>query len=95
MYQIKVYHCDFCRKSLASKKRMALHEKRCLKNPETKSCATCLHLQEENVSSGDEPKTIDFYCELEKMIPEEERTKRNPMGLRTQCEFWQKKFNNI
>jgi hypothetical protein len=96
MYQVKAYHCDFCRKILANAARMTVHEKICLKNPETRSCATCLHLQEKNVSSGDgEQKTTDFYCELYKMIPENERTKRNPLGLRTKCEFWQKKFNNI
>lgn len=93
MYQIKAYHCDFCRKSLASKKRMALHEKKCMKNPETKSCATCFHLHEKIVDG--KSRITASYCELEKMIPEEDRTKRNPMGLRTQCEFWQKKFNNI
>lgn len=44
MKKIIAYECDFCGKYLKTKKSIADHEKRCFKNPASKSCITCGNL---------------------------------------------------
>jgi hypothetical protein len=39
---ISVYQCDHCGFYKKTKKSVQEHEKRCFRNPATKSCATCL-----------------------------------------------------
>jgi hypothetical protein len=43
METITAYKCSsfFCSKIYANKKQAKAHEKKCYRNPETKSCATC------------------------------------------------------
>ena len=41
MYEITAYACSFCKKYYKTKATTRKHEKRCFRNPETKSCITC------------------------------------------------------
>lgn len=50
MKTIKAYKCDYCKKVYQFKKSCVSHEKRCYKNPETKSCASCVFLKQNDFS---------------------------------------------
>lgn len=41
MYEVKAYHCSYCKKYGLSKSNISKHEKSCFRNPVTRSCATC------------------------------------------------------
>lgn len=41
MRAITAYHCDYCRRVLVTAKAMEQHEKKCIRNPAMKTCATC------------------------------------------------------
>ena len=47
METITAYKCSslFCSKIYDNKKQTRAHEKKCYRNPETKSCATCQNLE--------------------------------------------------
>jgi hypothetical protein len=63
------YRCDFkCgTKAIGDRRKMIAHEKNCLKNPETKSCMTCVNQIYER-DSGDVRGTFHMRgCKLEKM----------------------------
>lgn len=47
MKKITAYKCDHCKKHLISKQGMKKHESRCFRNPETKSCITCDHFNQD------------------------------------------------
>lgn len=47
MREFKAYQCGFCKKYGKQKSRILQHESTCFHNPETKSCATCIHLHQE------------------------------------------------
>ena len=42
MKEVIMFKCDHCKKKYTSKYRTRDHEKECWKNPETKSCNTCI-----------------------------------------------------
>jgi hypothetical protein len=46
MYEVKAYHCSFCKKYSTAKSVIKTHEKKCFWNPETKSCASCVNFVE-------------------------------------------------
>lgn len=81
MHQVKRYHCDYCRRTLAKKSDMEKHEKRCPHNPESRSCGTCAHLtyHTERCDTREIP-----VCELGQFDPGK-RTERNPYGMRSDC----------
>lgn len=59
--QIIRFQCEYCHKRvLASKSRIAAHEKICFYNPEVRSCMTCDHA-EENYESSVRCKWCGFY----------------------------------
>ena len=40
--ELTMYECEYCKKKRYKNKSSAVrHEKKCFRNPETKSCATC------------------------------------------------------
>lgn len=41
MYEIKAFHCAFCKKYGLYKSNIKKHEATCFKNPMTRSCSTC------------------------------------------------------
>ena len=41
MYEVKAYHCSYCKRSKLNKSKMKKHESICFFNSDTKSCATC------------------------------------------------------
>jgi len=45
MDKVTAYTCKFCPKLLISYSGMNKHEKRCFKNPESRSCLICKNLQ--------------------------------------------------
>jgi hypothetical protein len=47
MKEITAQKCDFCGRIMETKKGMQVHEKRCYKNPASKSCITCAHYVEQ------------------------------------------------
>lgn len=90
MYQIKAYHCDYCKKYGKYKGNIVAHEKKCFHNPDTRSCATCLFLKQEKC------KRMFLSHEIDDLIPictagynisviEGESKKVN---MRTECEMW-------
>ena len=87
MYEVKRWHCSYCTKVLSKKSDMARHEKRCPRNPESKSCGTCAHLVNKVIrGNGVKPDAAVSICELRKFDPAR-RTPRNPFGLRSNCPF--------
>jgi len=49
MYEVKAYHCSFCKKHGLTKSNIKKHEFGCFRNPITRSCATCAnYTQKEN-----------------------------------------------
>ena len=66
------YNCG--RKVVVNKKSMSIHEKRCYKNPENKTCMTCEHdkfeweQDYEGHQLGEATYTApykDYYCEMQ------------------------------
>ena len=41
MYEVKAYHCSYCKKYGLSKSNIKSHEANCFRNPTTRSCVTC------------------------------------------------------
>lgn len=41
MKQITAYRCGHCPRVMVTKKSMESHERQCIRNPETKTCASC------------------------------------------------------
>lgn len=52
MIIITACKCEFCNKILETHSGMSKHEKKCFKNPATKSCIICKHLSVESFISG-------------------------------------------
>lgn len=53
------YQCDFCKKLFHKSLGCKAHERRCYKNPKTKSCASCAFLEKQEFEIGPEA-FIDF-----------------------------------
>lgn len=47
MKTIEAFKCNYCNKVYQLKKSCQAHENRCYKNPETRSCASCIFLKED------------------------------------------------
>ena len=54
MKKVTAYKCGFCNKVLITKLSMVMHEKRCFKNPRSKSCITCEHFGKTRTIDGKE-----------------------------------------
>jgi hypothetical protein len=63
------YTCQYkCRKkAIGDSKKMATHEKHCLKNPDNKSCMTCKNKKYDRGSSEDEGVFHMRGCKLDRM----------------------------
>lgn len=63
------YRCDFkCgTKAIGDRKKMVSHEKNCLKNPETKSCMTCVNQLYLSDSDDERGRYHMRGCKLERM----------------------------
>lgn len=84
MHEVKRWHCSYCTKVLSKKSDMAEHEKRCPRNPESKSCGTCGHF---TTKSGVLPNGMYYeqpVCEIGQ-FEQRNRTQRNPYGMRSNC----------
>ena len=91
MHVVKRFHCSYCTKVLSKKSDMERHEKYCPRNPESKSCGTCEHLEMVdnyvNHPEMDHPVNIPIpKCELNQ-FRSDNRTARNPHGMRSNCPF--------
>jgi len=51
MYEVKAFHCAFCKKYGLSKSWIIKHEVSCFKNPVTRSCSTCANRTSQKVDS--------------------------------------------
>lgn len=89
MHKITAYHCDYCKRHTVSPYTMIAHEKVCMMNPETRSCGTC----ENRIYKPNEYGISIMKCILGLMVPDP-KNKRNPWGMRTQCEGYVKKHEN-
>ena len=59
MYEVKAYHCSFCKKHGLTKSNIKKHESGCFRNPITRSCVTCAnYAQKEN----NYPNQDNFDC---------------------------------
>ena len=79
MYKVEAYRCDHCNKLKASKSNMKKHESICFRNPESKSCITCVSFTEDfTVTPRNCIRSIDLttklktQCNLHIPIKEEE-----------------------
>jgi len=85
MKKVEVWKCDYCPKRLINITQMREHEKRCFRNPETKSCITC-----KNLNSADfdvienEVEFFEHHCSSGVNLK---------FGLKTQCRSWDIKEN--
>ena len=52
MYEVKAYHCSYCRKYGLTKAWIKKHEETCYHNPVTRSCATCANFKKTNGKEG-------------------------------------------
>jgi len=85
MYEVKAYHCSYCKKYGLSKAWIKKHEQKCFLNPETRSCATCENYKIEPVDDPDEA------FELEKPLCLQKIDLTGPNGkwaLNTNCPLW-------
>jgi hypothetical protein len=66
---ITKYRCDFKygTKAIGDRRKMVAHEKKCLKNPETKSCMTCVNQTYERDSTNEGGTFHMRGCKLERM----------------------------
>jgi len=73
-----VWRCSYCNKHVRAKKSaVTWHEERCFKNPESRSCITCEHLDREVDGKR--------YCEEEINIEERLMTqcKKHKSGFKS------------
>ncbi len=70
MKTLSVYECDFCGRYGKTKKPILKHEERCYYNPNTRSCGTCVHLNDWTCSRG---------------VVFENKENRQTQRLRTRC----------
>lgn len=49
MYEIKAYHCSYCRKYGMAKAWIKKHEEKCFHNPITRSCMTCANFDKKTL----------------------------------------------
>ena len=61
MYEVKAYRCDYCNKLKSQKGNMKLHETKCFKNPDSRSCITCKFF--DSYRSNEEESQSDRLCE--------------------------------
>lgn len=52
MYEVKAYHCSYCKRYKLTKAIIIEHERSCFRNPATRSCATCLFYDLETKQDG-------------------------------------------
>ena len=88
MHKVTVWHCDFCKKMFQGKGIMENHEKICFKNPATKSCATCAYLGKSPAPTRVPGVMRDAWTFSAGHITDADRTKKNPQGLKSGCEFY-------
>lgn len=48
MEQITAFRCEYCSKTYSNKHSCKRHERKCYKNPETRSCSCCAFLNNDN-----------------------------------------------
>jgi hypothetical protein len=89
MYEVKAFHCSFCKKYSTSKSRIKSHEKECFKNPETKSCATCEFFKDHPIETPFGMDMSEMECEVGVVFGESER---RAVKYETQCSFWKLSF---
>lgn len=96
MKEFKAYQCGFCKKYGKQKSRILQHEATCYHNPKTKSCATCIHLnQKVFLVKADE--STPFINDYEDYIPvcnegvdiSKIVDGKKEVSLQTQCPLWE------
>ena len=91
---IDAYACRFrCGRIGTKRKAIADHEARCFRNPATRSCKTCVHLQIDSETiympdHGGRPGTTDREVMFPSCGADEDIDLR--AGLRTECPMWVK-----
>lgn len=68
MKKVVAYRCDFCGRYRLSRSHLKEHENKCFKNPASKSCITCAHLNQKMFLDGrllteEEHKILSFGVE--------------------------------
>ncbi len=70
MKTVSAYQCKYCQRYGKDKKRILKHEAQCFYNPRTRSCGTCIYLDDWSCRRG--------------VVFEQEEGRRNPT-LSTKC----------
>lgn len=89
MYEVKAFHCSFCKKYSTSKSRIKSHEKECFKNPETKSCATCDYFKAHYTPTPFGGELSEIKCDIGIEFGESDS---RTIKFETQCNFWKLSF---
>ena len=93
MYEIKAFHCSYCKKYSSAKSVITKHEPKCFYNPITRSCVTCVHLLQKTQPIGEYPWDTMSVPVCEKEIPFESKPipgldPLNRYKLNTNCHVW-------
>jgi hypothetical protein len=99
MKEFIAYQCSYCSKYGKQKSRIKDHEKTCFRNPDTKSCATCIHLKQKKYIVAGPEMGIPFNsgCVLTDSIPvcdegvdvSNVTDGEKNVYLKTQCALWE------
>lgn len=90
MHKVDRFHCDFCRKTMASPYAMAKHEKVCPKNPASHSCGTCKNFSRE-IQALDNGLEYTVPVCLVNAFDRNPENQRNPYGMKSNCELYEGK----
>lgn len=83
MYEVRAYHCSYCKKYGLTKAWIKKHEERCFHNPVTRSCCTCANFQKSTSKEG--IISIDIPICLEAIPLSDDNTK---WKLKSNCSKW-------
>ena len=87
MYEIKAFHCSFCKKYSSAKAVITKHEKKCFYNAATRSCVTCLFFDKKDTKQlADVP-----FCHMGYSFEQSGNSLFYRVKLRTDCKHWQEK----
>jgi len=84
MYEVKAYHCSYCKKYGLSKSWIKKHEEKCFHNPVTRSCATCANFKVEALK----PKSDIYSIEIPLCLEGIRLIESNKWKLQTNCPKW-------
>ena len=81
MYEVKAYHCSYCKGFKLRKAATLKHEEKCFYNPATRSCATCLFYDRKEITNEVFATKLVCYHGMEFY-------QEGKLKLNTNCSLW-------